>query len=79
LLQVVLIADVAIPIFAVPDGRAGPFAGAEAMIADFVAGELLPRGYDLGYGPSIHWLEKDMDMIGHHYPGQEPITEGIEA
>src|ERR1700719_1869601 len=42
LIEVRLIADIAIPILAVPDGSAAGLAGAPQVIADFPSRELLP-------------------------------------
>ena len=54
--EVAFVADVTIPILAVPDGWAGALAGKPVVIPYFAGGEFLPGGYDLGDGPPfIGW------------------------
>lgn len=53
--------------------------GSSQFIANLSARELLPRSYDLRYCPSIHWLEKDMHVIRHHDPLQQPVTLRIKG
>lgn len=88
--EVIWVADVAVPIFAVPDGGSGRqsgdwrsrrgthFAACALGIADFAGGELFPGSHDFGDGPSVHWLEEDVDVIGHYDPGEQAVTLGIE-
>src|SRR5256885_16878104 len=87
--EVAFVANVTIPILAVPDGGAGRQSGdwrsrntpvaVSAFIANLASGELLPRSHDLRNGPSVNWLEKDMDVIRHDDPGQQPVTLRIKG
>ena len=73
------VADVAIPILAMSDRSARVLAAIAPVIANLAGGELLPRSHDLRDGPSIHWLEKDMYVIRHDDPRQQPVTLRIKG
>ncbi len=79
LLEVVLVADVTVPILAVPDGGARPIAAKPPVIANFARSKLLPRCHDLRDCPSIHWLEKGMHVIRHYHPCQQAVPLRIKA
>ena len=55
--QVVLVADIAVPILAVPDGMASTGSAIAAIFADLAGRELLPRSNDFRHRPSMDWLK----------------------
>src|SRR5258708_6914457 len=77
--EVGLVTDEAVPILAVPDGGAGPLAATAPVIANLAGCELLPCSHDLRDRPSIPWLEKDMHVIRHDHPRQQPVTLRIKG
>ena len=74
-----MVADETVPILAVPDRIAGGFTETALMIANFAGGEFFPGGHDLRDGPSVDWLEKDVDVIWHDDPCEEVIALGIKS
>ena len=78
LIEVRLIADIAIPILAVPDGSAAGLAGVLQVIADFASRELLPRTDDLCDCPARHGLEEDMYVIWHYHPSEQTVPPRIK-
>src|ERR1019366_5552641 len=78
LLEVSLVTDMPIPIFPVPDRSARPLAAIPPVIANLAGRELLPRSHDLRDCPSRNRLEKDMRVIRHYDPRQQPVMLRIK-
>ena len=73
-----LVADEAVPVFAMPDRVAGRFAETALMIANLAGGEFFPGGDDLGDGPAVGWFEEDVDVIRHDNPSDEVVSQAIK-
>lgn len=67
------ISDVAVVIITIPKMTAA----AECLIR-FVSRERFPGMYNIGQWIPQQLFGKDMNMIGHDYPGQKTITSTIE-
>jgi len=77
--QMRFVADVPIPVFAVPNGRDHILAATAKEGANLSRRELFPRGRDFRDGPGFNRLEEDMHVIGHYDPCQQPITSPVKA
>ena len=77
--KVILSADVAIPIFAVPDGAVRNLTAFPPEFANLPGGELFPGRNDFGYRPVLQRLEKNMHMIRHDHPGEKAVALRVEG